>query len=229
MRILAIDCSTEWLSAATADGEAVRERREHALQSHSQRVLPLVRELMADAGWTLDELDGIAFGAGPGSFTGVRIACGVAQGLALGGSLGVVPVSTLLALAEDAWRVHGANRVAACLDARMREVYLAAYERAGDAWREAQSPGVVKPADVALPDGRWFGAGDGFAAYPALAGRSGIVAHDAKLLPSAAAIARLALPRFAAGEAVAPEHALPLYVRHRVALTSVERSAGAVL
>jgi tRNA threonylcarbamoyladenosine biosynthesis protein TsaB len=229
MRLLAIECSTEWLSVATAEGEAVRERREHALQSHSQRVLPLVAELLAEAGWTLGSLEGIAFGAGPGSFTGVRIACGVAQGLALGASLPVVPVTTLLALADDAARAHGATRVATCIDARMREIYVAAYERRDDRWHEALAPAVVKPGAVEFPPGRWFGAGNGFDAYPSLAQRQDVHAQDASLVPSAAAVARLALPRLASGEGVAPEHALPLYVRHRVALTSAERAAGATL
>ena len=229
MRLLAIECSTEWLSVATAERDAVRERREHAMQAHSQRVLPLVSELLADRGWTLRNLDGIAFGAGPGSFTGVRIACGVAQGLALGASLPVVPVTTLLALADEAARAHGATRIATCIDARMREVYVAAYERRGDRWHEAVAPAVVKPGAVELPPGRWFGAGNAFDVYPSLAQREDVHAHDASLVPSAAAVARLALPRLAAGEGLAPEHALPKYVRHRVALTSAERAAGARL
>lgn len=229
MRILALECSTEWLAVAAADGEVVRERREHAVQAHSQRVLPLVHELLAASGWTLASLDGIAFGAGPGSFTGVRIACGVAQGLALGAGLPLVPVTTLLALADDAARLYGVARVAACLDARMREVYVAAYERTGVEWREVQAPDVVKPQALSLPPGRWFGAGEGFAAYPALAGIEGIDAHDATLAPSAAAVARLARPQLAAGEGVPPERALPFYVRHRVALTSAQRAAGEAL
>ena len=229
MRILALECSTEWLAVAAADGDAVRERREHASQSHSQRVLPLVHELLAEAGWMLASLDGIAFGAGPGSFTGVRIACGVAQGLALGSGLPLVPVGTLLALADDAARLHGVTRVFACLDARMREVYVAAYERMGVEWREVQAPEVVKPQALSLPPGRWFGAGEGFAAYPALAASEAIEGHDSALVPSAAAVARLARPRLAAGDGVPPERALPFYVRHRVALTSAQRAAGEVL
>jgi tRNA threonylcarbamoyladenosine biosynthesis protein TsaB len=229
MRVLAIDCSTGWLAVALGDDAGCRERREHARQSHSQRVLPLVRQLLSEAGWSLADLGGVAFGAGPGSFTGVRIACGVAQGLALGVSLPVVPVGTLEAMAEDAHARHGEPRVAACLDARMREVYVAAYVRERGAWHEAQAPSVQKPESVTLPAGGWFGAGEGFAAYPALAGRLGIEDCDASILPSASAIVRLALPRLAAGQGVPPDEALPLYVRHRVALTSAERAAGAVL
>lgn len=229
MRIVAIDCSTEWLSVALGDGALLRERREHVRQSHSERALPLLSVLLADAGWSLDDVEGIAFGAGPGSFTGVRIACGVAQGLAFARSLPVVPVATLCAIADEAFAVHGATRVVACMDARMREVYVARYERHGDGWREAEAPRVVKPDALTPPAGAWFGAGDGFAAYPGLATRLALASHDAQLLPTASAIVRLALPRFEAGETVEAERALPLYVRHRVALTTAEREAGAAL
>lgn len=228
MRILAIDCSTEWLAVAVRDGEATRERREHAQQSHSQRVLPLVRELLDEASLDLRDFGGVAFGAGPGSFTGVRIACGVAQGLALGASLPVVAVPTLEVLAEDARARHGAQRVLACLDARMHEVYVAAYEHGDGHWSEVSAARVIKPADVDVPAGRWFGAGNGFAAYPSLV-RFAAEGSDATLVPTASAVARLASVRFAAGEGVAAEAALPHYVRHRVALTSAERAVGAVL
>lgn len=229
MRVLAIESSTEWLSVAAGDESSLRERREHAGQTHSERVLALVESLLDECGWLLEDLDGIAFGAGPGSFTGVRIACGVAQGLALGVSKPVVPVPTLEALAQEAARVHGATRVFACLDARMREVYVAAYERAADAWREVVAPSVAKPADVTAPDGQWFGAGAGFKAYKELATRLGIRSVDDELIPSARAVAELALPRLAAGAALDPADALPLYVRHRVALTTAERAAGGTL
>ena len=226
MRILAIDCSTEWLSVAASDESACIERREHAGQLHSQRVLPLVDELLQERGWTLQALDGIAFGAGPGSFTGVRIACGVVQGLALGASLPVVPVATLEALAQTAFTRHGVTRVFACLDARMREVYIAAYAREAGTWSNLQPPEVRKPDDVTLPSGAWFGAGEGLQAYPELATSLRLAGHDATIAPSARAIAELAMPRLAAGQGVDAAHALPLYVRHRVALTSDERAAG---
>jgi len=231
MRVLAIDCSTEWLSVAAGDASETIERREHAGQSHSQRVLPLVDELLAGRGWRLHELDGIAFGAGPGSFTGVRIACGVAQGLALGASLRVVPVATLEALAHSARRLHGvaASRVLACLDARMREIYVAAYEHDGDRWRVAKAPDVLEPDELMPLAGTWFGAGEGYAAYPELAARLRLAAIDATLAPSARAMVELAMPRLQAGESVDAAHALPLYVRHRVALTAAERAAGAKL
>jgi len=233
MRILALDTSTEWCSVAVGDGVLWHRRDEHAGQAHSERVLPMAHAALAEAGWTLASLDGLAFGAGPGSFTGVRIGCGVAQGLALGADLPVVPVPTLAAIAQEVFRMHGWERVLACLDARMREVYTAAYARAGDQWREAAPPAVVAPDAVRRVDsvgaGDWHGAGNGFAAYPALQARLGMsrVAADAR--PTAQSIGELALPRLAAGEGLAAADALPLYVRHRVALTTAEQDAGARL
>ena len=226
MRVLAIDCSTEWLVVAAGDANGCVERREHAGQTHSQRALPRIDAVLAECGWRVADLDGIAFGAGPGSFTGVRIACGVAQGLALGASRPLVPIATLEVLAQQAFRAHGATRVYACLDARMREVYVAGYQREGKGWREAQLPAVLKPDDVILPDGEWFGAGEGFLAYPELAKRLALRTVDATIVPSGRAMVDLAAPRLAAGQGVDAAHALPLYVRHRVALTSAERAAG---
>ena len=200
MKILAFDTSTHWLSVACGDGAAWVTRAEHAGERSSERLLPLIDAVLAETGVTLRELDGIAFGAGPGSFTGVRIACGVAQGLALGASRPLVPVSTLEALAQAAWRDHGATQVVACLDARMREVYVAAYERAGEGWRERHAPAVVKPADASLSGvAGWTGVGDGFAAYPALGASLALATVDVQAKPDARAIGALALPRFVAG------------------------------
>jgi tRNA threonylcarbamoyladenosine biosynthesis protein TsaB len=230
MRILALDTSTEWCSVAVGDGVTWHRREEHAGQSHSERLLPMVDAALADAGCALADLGGVAFGAGPGSFTGIRIGCGVAQGLALGANLRVVPIPTLAAIAQEAFRELGWTRVLACLDARMREVYVAAYERDGGQWRETRPPAVLPPAEIAdervLDRVRWCGAGNGFAAYPGLAQQLEMLQVSIETRPTAQAIGELALPRFAAGEAVAPEDALPLYVRHRVALTVSERNAG---
>lgn len=226
MKLLALDSSTDWVSVAAGDGVAWQQRDEPASNAHSERVMPLVREVLAAAGWQLRDLDAVAFGAGPGAFTGVRIACGVAQGLGLGARLPLVPIGTLEALAEEAWHVHGCERVLAVLDARMREVYVAAYRRSSDGWHCEQPPAVCKPADVTVPQGAWAGAGDGFAQYPALAARLDLANVHAAVRPTARAVATLAMPRVAASDTVAARDALPVYVRHRVALTRVERDAG---
>ena len=172
MKVLALDSSTEWVGVAACDAGTSLLREERAAAANSQRILPLVDAVLVEAGWRLADLDGIAYGAGPGAFTGVRIACGVAQGLGLGADRPLVGIGTLEALAQAAWQTCRAARVFACLDARMREVYTAAYVRGGGQWREAAPPAVVAPADVlrgrAFGDGDWYGAGNGFAAYPAL-------------------------------------------------------------
>jgi tRNA threonylcarbamoyladenosine biosynthesis protein TsaB len=236
MKLLAFDTSTDWLSVACGAGDSWCVRGEAAGQAHSERLLPLIDAVLAEAGWSLRSLDGIAFGAGPGAFTGVRIACGVAQGLGLGAELPLVPVSTLEALAHSAWRMHSATHVAtqvvACLDARMREVYVAAYRREEGEWNEILAPAVLPPAEVALPNSghtAWLGVGGGFAAYPALASLLALERVDAHAAPDARAIGELAQPRFVAGEGVDAADARPLYVRHRVALTTAERAAGARL
>jgi tRNA threonylcarbamoyladenosine biosynthesis protein TsaB len=227
MKLLAFDTSTQWLTVACGDGATWNVHGEPAGQAHSARLVPAIEAMLAACGWSLHDLDGIAFGAGPGSFTGVRITCGVAQGLALGAALPLVPVSTLEALAQQAWRTHGTTRVIACLDARMREVYIAAYERVDDGWLERRAPAVLKPDAVTVVESTgWHGVGDGFATYPALTERLRLASTDAQAVPDARAIAELALPRLRAGEGVDSADALPLYVRHRVALTTIEREAG---
>jgi len=230
MRILALDTSTEWCSVAAGDGTYWHQREERAGQSHAERALVLVAEVLADAGWTLRGVDGIAFGAGPGSFTGVRIACGLAQGLALGADRPLVPVPTLTALAHAAAGADGATRVVACLDARMREVYVSLVERRDGVWTEVEPPRVARPDALRPPPGDvWFGAGNGFAAYPDLAKHLGLARFEALARPTARAVGELASPSLAAGNTVTAASALPLYVRHRVALTTAERAAGARL
>jgi tRNA threonylcarbamoyladenosine biosynthesis protein TsaB len=233
MRMLALDTSTEWCSVAAGDGDDWHALDEHVGHAHSERVLPMVDAALAAAEWSLRDLDGIAFGAGPGSFTGIRIGCGVVQGLALGADLPVVAVSSLNAIAHDAWRANGWERVFAGVDARMREIYIAAHRREGNRWHEARAPAVMPPADAAAvrprDEARWYGAGNAFAVYPELAAVLELVAVAPEARPRATAIAELALPRLLAGEGVAAAAASPLYVRHRVALTTAERDAGARL
>ena len=231
MRILALDTSTEYLSLALLlDGQR-HVRALHAGQTHSQHILPLLRELLIEAGIEMNDLHGIAFGAGPGSFTGLRIGCGVAQGLAFGADLPVVGISTLLALAhgEEAQRSN-ATRVIACLDARMGEVYHAAYVREGDSWREVCAPGLYKPEAVPEMEGTgWTGLGSGWAAYA----EALQAAYDgqtdnifAQAYPHALAIAELAVPMFAAGQGVTAAEAAPIYIGNKVALKTSERAAG---
>jgi tRNA threonylcarbamoyladenosine biosynthesis protein TsaB len=227
MQILALDTSTEWLSVAVHDGRNASVVRERAGNAASERILPLAARVLADAGVSLRALGGIAYGAGPGSFTGVRIACGVVQGMALGANLPVFGVPTLGAIAHAAWRKHGWSRVLACLDARMGEVYVASYVRSGERWTRIGDPAVCKPDNVQTADGgTWHGAGEGFAAYPHLAQRMRLAENDPMVVTDAQAIAEWAWPHLVAGEGTDAAGAQPLYVRHRVALTTVERAAG---
>jgi tRNA threonylcarbamoyladenosine biosynthesis protein TsaB len=228
MPILAFDTSTEACAAALGDGDRWVQRAEHAGQRHSELLLPMIRAVLDEAGLRLADLDGIAFGAGPGSFTGLRIACGVAQGLAFGANLPLVGISTLEAIAEASRTAHRWTRVVAGLDARMQEVYFAAFEYAGDRWHAHIEACVIKPDAAPLPEGAWCGAGNGFAVYPLLRERMSntLLTCDTLISPTALAIGSLAQPRFAAGEGVAARDAAPLYVRQRVALTTVERDAG---
>ena len=227
MRILAFDTSTQWLSVALFDGTQAVAFRERCGNASSERLLPAIRTLLDGAHVALEDLAGIAFGAGPGAFTGVRIACAVAQGIAFGADLPVFAVSTLDALAQSAWRERRWPRIIACLDARMHEVYVAASERRDDGMERVHEAAVVKPEEVARPDdGEWWGAGDGFAVHASLASRLGLVASDPSLFPDAQSIAECAWPRVVAGDGVPAERVEPLYVRHRVALTTAERAAG---
>jgi tRNA threonylcarbamoyladenosine biosynthesis protein TsaB len=223
LNLLALDTSTEYCSVAILRDEMLTHRDAHAVQRHSELILPMIEEILRASGLALAQLHGIAFGAGPGSFTGLRIACGVAQGLAFGTGLRVVPVGTLMALAEEA----GASRVIACLDARMGEVYHAAYRREADRWLEVIAPAVGRVQSMPeLEEGGWFGCGNGFAVYAeALAKRydGQLVGLAPTLHPHARSIARLALPLLAAGRALAPEEAVPVYVRDKVAFKMHEQ------
>ena len=224
MKILALDTSTEYCSAALSVDGAAFERGELAGQRHSRLVLAMVDELLGEARIALADLDGIAYGEGPGSFTGLRIACGVVQGLAFGANLRVVGVGTLLAMAEGS----GATRAIVCLDARMNEIYHAAYEKCGGTWRAVHEATVCAAASAPpVQGGGWLGCGSGFRAYrEALQARYGdaLVAVKPDAYPRAIDIAKLAEPRFAGGDAMPPELAAPVYVRNKVALRVDERA-----
>jgi tRNA threonylcarbamoyladenosine biosynthesis protein TsaB len=224
LKILALETSTEHCSVALLCGERLLSRETLAGQRHSELVLPMVDAVLREAGFALGALDGIAFGAGPGSFTGLRIACGVAQGLAFGAGLTLAPVGTLRALA----RASSARRVLACLDARMGEIYLAAYEKSGETWLEVAEPQVCAAgAAPDLPGDGWAGCGSGFAAHGESLSRRypGQLAEVLPgLFPHAREVALEAVPVFSAGGGVAPQEASPLYLRDKVALTTAERA-----
>jgi tRNA threonylcarbamoyladenosine biosynthesis protein TsaB len=223
LNLLALDTSTEYCSVALLRDDVLALREDRAIQRHSEMILPMIEDLLAASGLALAQLDGIAFGAGPGSFTGLRIACGVAQGLAYGAGLPVVPVGTLAALAQEA----GRPKVIACLDARMGEIYHAAYRHDGGHWMEIAAPGVGPAHAAPAVDGDgWFGCGNGFAVYAdALSARYGrqLEGVAAGLHPHARSIARLAVPVLAAGRGLPAEQAAPIYVRDKVALKMHEQ------
>jgi len=225
VKLLALESSSDLFTAALfLDGRIVEKEGARGV-SHSEIALPLVQALLDEHKTALTDLDGIAFGAGPGAFTGLRLACSVAQGFATGAGLPVVGIGSLEALALGA----GDGPVYACIDARMNEVYCAAYQVHGDCVVTIIAPVVSAPAVVPLPPGRdWLGCGSGFVAYAdVLAGRLGGVlrgvAADAR--PRAGALLRLAAPRFARGEGIDAALAVPLYVRDKVAMTIRERLA----
>lgn len=234
MRILAIETSTEYCSVALWQDGAVSERCELAGQKHSEVLLGMVDAVLRDAGCGMREMDGIAFGKGPGSFTGVRIACGVAQGLAFGAGLNVVGVCTLHALAE----ASGKDKVIAALDARMGELYFAVYEKLAGVWTTVSEPCLCRADSApAVAGSGWFGVGSGFmegspTPTPPPEGEglntrygAQLCGVDAQAVPQAAAVARLAAAEFARGNAVDAALALPLYLRDKVALTTRERAA----
>lgn len=226
MRILAIETSTEYCSVALWQDGVVSERCELVGQKHSEVLMEMLDALLKEAGVKVKQVDGIAFGKGPGSFTGVRIACGVTQGLALGADVEVVGVCTLEALAE----ASGKYKVIAALDARMSELYLAAYEKRDGEWSAVIAPCLCKAEDAPALNGEgWFGVGSGFAVSGvALQARYGkqLIGVDEKAVPQALAVACIGAREFAKGVAVDAALALPLYLRDKVALKTVEREAA---
>lgn len=222
MRILAIDTSGEACSAALyLDGE-LSDRFVVQPRGHSELILGMMQALLAEAELPLGGLDALAYGRGPGSFTGVRIAAGVIQGIAYGAELPVVPVSTLAALAQRHHRESGAKRVLPAFDARMHEVYWAAYTLGADGLMQlAGRESVSAPEQVELPPGNgWQGVGSGWLSYgDELRQRLGeaVEAVHARQLCHALDIAQLAVKGLTVGAAVSAEHALPVYLRNKVA------------
>lgn len=227
MNLLAFDTSTDTLSIAVQRGPDVWGHTGPGGAQASAALIPAVRSLMAQAGLSFDTLDAIVFGRGPGSFTGLRTACAVAQGLAYGARGGqgvpVLPVDTLLAVAEEARHAHGCTRVVAVLDARMDEVYHARceWDAAPGRWRTDADFGLGAPEALQPPAG-WTVAGN---ARPAYGERLAPTAPHVAALPTARALLRLAPALLADGAAVAASEALPRYIRDKVAQTTAERAA----
>jgi len=225
VKLLAIDTATENCSAALLIEGELRVRERLLERGHAAHILAMVDALLAEAGIALGTLDAVAFGRGPGAFTGVRLAAAVTQGLAFGAGLPVVPISDLRALAQRVIEPPAScMRVLACLDARMQEVYFGAFARSGEGLAAADGEEQVAPAAaVRLPPG-WgsagagqpCGVGPGFNAYPELLRLLGSGTCRGDLLPRAQEIARLAVSEVKAGRALPPEQALPLYLRNNV-------------
>ncbi|HQZ02807.1 MAG TPA: tRNA (adenosine(37)-N6)-threonylcarbamoyltransferase complex dimerization subunit type 1 TsaB [Thauera sp.] len=225
MKILAIEASSEQGSVALRVDDAILSRRIDGAANHSRTVLSDVSDLLAEAGLSVTALDAVAFGAGPGAFTGLRLACGVAQGLALGGDIGVAVIGSLDAIALQA----KAQRVFVATDARMGEVYYAAFEGAdANSLQVVAEARCTAPESLELPPGQWLAAGSGFRVWAdvlhtrfqhQLSGcRDDLVARADEVAMLGERIAR-------AGQLVAPERAAPLYVRDKVAFTTAERLA----
>ncbi|MGQ5523754.1 tRNA (adenosine(37)-N6)-threonylcarbamoyltransferase complex dimerization subunit type 1 TsaB [Chitinimonas sp. PSY-7] len=224
MNLLTLDTSTDYLSLALHYKGETLLRDWHAQQKHAEMTLPQIQQLLAEAGASLRDLDGIALSIGPGSFTGLRIGCGIVQGLAFGLDIPTLGVNTLAALAADS----DADHVLSVLDARMGELYLAGYIRKGNEWQEVLPTRVCGPQALPdLPDADWVGVGSGFAVLgDALQARYAGQLHavDATRFPHASGVLKLAQPKFEAGQAV-PAHQLELlYIRDKVALKTSERT-----
>ncbi|NVD07048.1 tRNA (adenosine(37)-N6)-threonylcarbamoyltransferase complex dimerization subunit type 1 TsaB [Vibrio sp. JPW-9-11-11] len=222
-KILALDTATENCSVALLVDDKVYVRSEVAPRDHTKKVLPMVDEVLKEAGLTLAELDALAFGRGPGSFTGVRIGIGIAQGLAFGADLPMIGVSTLAAMAQGAYRLHGAEQVATAIDARMSEVYWARYVRQEDGSWAAQDEECVMPPQLVAQNSQadtlsWYRVGTGWQAYSdELEGVAFETQPSEVLFPDAQDIVQLARVEFINGNTVDVEQASPVYLRDTVA------------
>ncbi|WP_093328945.1 tRNA (adenosine(37)-N6)-threonylcarbamoyltransferase complex dimerization subunit type 1 TsaB [Thalassotalea agarivorans] len=221
MNLLAIDTSTEAGSVALTVNEQIFSDFELCPQSHSVLILPMVDKLIKQADCTLSQFDGLVFGRGPGSFTGVRIGIGVAQGLAYSAELPVYGVSTLQAMAQQAYRLHNKKRVLAAIDARMAEIYVGLFECDDAGVMQPLSPEVnIKPEDIAAlieqHNGEFYGVGTGFETYQTLL--QSFVSNTTfdVLYPNALDMLTLAKTPMENGEGVDAENAQPVYVRDTI-------------
>lgn len=227
---LALDTSTESCSVALLHGGEISFHRFLNTREHAKLLLPMIEELLAAAGAGVNDLNGIAFGRGPGSFTGLRIAASAAQGLAFARDLPLVAVSTLAAVAQGAKRELGLKYCAVAMDARMGQVYWACYDVSGNTAKLVGQEVVVDPSAVTLPSAefQWMGVGTGWDEHPVdlqRATQSVVRRNMGGRRPEAQDILRLALVDFAAGNTVEAECALPVYLRNKVAKTTAERLA----
>jgi tRNA threonylcarbamoyladenosine biosynthesis protein TsaB len=221
LKLLAVDTSTEACSAALyVDGE-INQHYEIAPRQHSRLILNMIDELMSEADIAPKNIDVLAFGRGPGSFMGVRIAAGIVQGISFAHSIPVVPVSTLAAIASIAIEKTGINNALALIDARMQEVYCGIYKKTDSDLILQGKESVISPDNVALPDtDSWVAAGSGWTAYADVFNKkidNGFVTSVDDCFPSAAAIARLAVRDYEKGIAVTAAETVPVYLRDDVA------------
>lgn len=227
MNLLALETSTEACSVALHTAEGLFSRHQIAPRQHAALALPWVSELLAEAGIGRSDLHGVAVGRGPGAFTGVRLGVSLAQGLALALDVPVLPVSTLEALAMQAGAGEG-EHVISVMDARMDEAYWCSYRMRAGVPVALAAEALSAPETIGLEGEGWHGVGTGFAMQGGLLATrlARQLRHcDANALPTAAAVARLAMPRLLRGEGLAAEQLEPAYLRNNVALTLAQQQA----
>ena len=221
MKLLALDTATEACSVALAIDDEVIDRFELTPRRHSRDLLPMVEAVLAEAGLRLAQLDALAFGRGPGAFTGLRVATAMVQGLAFAVDLPVVPVSTLAALAQQGWRIHQAKQVLSAIDARMDEVYWGAFAESDGLMVPVADEVVMTPANVTATVGSWFGMGTGWVFREQIAVE--VTDCQVNAWPHARDIATLAFAELKRGGGLPAEQAMPVYLRDKVAQKKSER------
>lgn len=230
MKLLAFDTSTDVMSIAVTDGRRVWQHTGPGAAQASATLIPVILDLLAQAGLALAELDALAFGRGPGSFTGLRTACSVAQGLALGANLQVLPIDTLLSVAEEARFQRegqagaGGLKVMALLDARMNEMYVQRFALDGGQWAPLADCALLRPENLRLDPADTLLAGNVFGVYATRLPAFPDALPRITALPTATAMLRLAPALLGAGHGMPASQALPLYIRDKVALTTDERA-----
>jgi len=214
MKILALDTSTEAFSVALHVEGEVSVFHEIAPRQHANLILPTVERLLTDAGLSLSGLDALAFGCGPGSFTGIRIATGVIQGLAFSADLPVVPVSTLQTMAQGSYRIHAAKQVLVALDARIDQVYFGGYVLGDNGLMQIAMDECVCDPDSIEVEGEWMGVGLGWSVYEST--MKHLVKESYELYPHAVDMIPLAIAAYESGNTVSAEKAIPVYLRDEV-------------